>query len=277
MERRGGFDYILLETTGLADPGNIAPIFWLDDAVNSSIYLDGVVTLVDAKNILKSLDEPAQQTIARVDDDDDFDEEKHDHEHRGPEMTTAHLQISHADVIVINKSDLVTAAELTMIEDRVRSINGLAKIHVTNHSQVPQLEGVLLDLHAYDGVGEIDFAAKGHSHLDPTISTITLSVPVLSDDQLEKLDTWLRSICWESQLPMVSTPSFEVHRIKGQLPSTSGRIRLLQGVREIYELTDAADAAGGPPSSAAKGGKIVVIGRGLDVAQWQQSLDMSLQ
>jgi len=274
MERRGGFDYVLLETTGLADPGNIAPIFWLDEAVNSSIYLDGVVTLVDAKNILKSLDEPATEMVVAAEDEV---KPKHDHEHKGPAMTTAHLQISHADVVVINKSDLVTPEQLTSIEDRVRSINGLARIHITNHSQIPQLEGVLLDLHAYDGVGEIDFAAKGHSHLDPTISTITLSMPVLSDDLIDKLDAWLRSVCWESELPLVSTTPFEIHRIKGQIPLNSGRTRLLQGVREIYELTDAVDSAGQPSRTTKKGGKIVVIGRSLDAVPWQQSLDLSLQ
>lgn len=53
MLKRGRFDYILLETTGLADPGPIASIFWMDDALGSQIYLDGIVTLVDAKYIEK--------------------------------------------------------------------------------------------------------------------------------------------------------------------------------------------------------------------------------
>lgn len=160
MERRGAFDYILLETTGLADPGNIAPLFWVDEGLGSTIYLDGIVTLVDAKNILKSLDEPTPETTAHS---------EKDHHHNGPELTTAHLQISHADVVVINKSDLVTSEELEKVRQRVSAINALAKIHVTDHSQVPQLEGVLLDLHAYDAVdaAQLDFGAKGHSHLDP--------------------------------------------------------------------------------------------------------------
>ncbi|MBE7181116.1 MAG: GTP-binding protein, partial [Terriglobus roseus] len=83
--------------------------------------------------------------------------------------TTAHLQISHADVVVINKSDLVTEQELKAVERRVRAINGLAKLHITSHSRVPQLDGVLLDLHAYDNASaeQLDFAGKGHSHLDP--------------------------------------------------------------------------------------------------------------
>jgi len=276
MAQGGNFDYILLETTGLADPGNIAPVFWLDDSLGSTIYLDGVVTLVDAKNILKSLDEPPSEEIAQSSIPSMSEPPKHDH--KGPTMTTAHLQISHADVIVINKADLVTPAELQAVKDRVRSINGLAKIHITDHSKVPQLEGVLLDLHAYDAAGEIDFAAKGHSHLDPTISTISLSLPVLSDKQVDSVDAWLRAVCWNAQLPhSQEDSSFEIHRIKGQIPNTTGHTKLLQGVREIYELTDAADAAGAESAKAPGDGKIVVIGRGLTQESWQKSLTTSIK
>jgi G3E family GTPase len=157
MEKKGAFDYILLETTGLADPGNIAPLFWVDDGLGSTIYLDGIVTLVDAKNILHSLDEPAPETT---------DHSDNDAEH-GAVMTTAHLQISHADVIVLNKSDLVTVEELQQVKARIQSINGIAKIHTTRNSEVPQLEGFLLDLHAYDRVSDEDIGHRGHSHLDP--------------------------------------------------------------------------------------------------------------
>ncbi|KAM5348106.1 hypothetical protein ACJ41O_007930 [Fusarium nematophilum] len=155
MAKKGAFDYILLETTGLADPGNLAPLFWVDDGLGSTIYLDGIVTLVDAKNILRSLDDPSGKV------------EGHDHDGHGPVMTTAHVQISHADVIVINKADMVTEAELSQVRARIESINGLAKIHVTERSVVPQLEGFLLDLHAYDQFDESEASAKGHSHLDP--------------------------------------------------------------------------------------------------------------
>lgn len=160
MRKKGKFDYILLETTGLADPGNLAPLFWVDEGLASTIYLDGIVTLIDAKNIIKSLDDPAGKV-----EGPDGDEHGH-----GPVMTTAHVQISHADVIVINKTDLVTEQELQTVQDRIRSINGLAKIHLTKESAVPQLEGYLLDLHAYDNVVELD-NSKGHSHLDPVRTT----------------------------------------------------------------------------------------------------------
>lgn len=154
MSRRGNFDYILLETSGLADPGNLAPLFWVDDGLGSTIYLDGIVTLVDAKNILLSLDETPVEGEGGT-------------EHEGMHMTTAHLQISHADVIVINKCDSVTPEQLDEVEQRIRGINGLAKIHRTQYSQVPKLESFLLDLHAYDGVDSLDAMSKGDSHLDP--------------------------------------------------------------------------------------------------------------
>ncbi|KAL9607082.1 MAG: hypothetical protein Q9204_009375, partial [Flavoplaca sp. TL-2023a] len=157
ITRRGAFDYIMLETSGLADPGNLAPLFWVDDGLGSSIYLDGIVTLVDAKNILLSLDEPATPETV-----------ENEHEHEGSHLTTAHLQISHADVVIINKCDVVTHEQLERVRKRVRAINGLAKMHETRFGQIPQLEGVLLDLHAYDRVDAMpDMEAKGHSHLDP--------------------------------------------------------------------------------------------------------------
>lgn len=283
MERRGTFDYILLETTGLADPGNIAPLFWLDDGLGSSIYLDGVVTLVDAKNILRSLDDPAEIRAALTEDAHPETDGPSsglgrqpsklelDHEHAGPHLTTAHLQISYADVIVINKADLVDSSQLEIVQSRIKSINGIARVHVTTKSQVPRLEGTLLDLHAYESVANIDtFTRRAHSHLDPSISTITLRVPMLMSHEVDVFDKWLQNVCWESILPGASTDPFEVHRIKGRVLVTDGRVLILQGVREIYALgheTGTIDASG---ESGA--GKIVVIGRGLDVEQWRESL-----
>ncbi|KAI8633349.1 cobW-domain-containing protein [Xylariaceae sp. FL1651] len=262
MEKKGAFDYILLETTGLADPGNLAPLFWVDDGLGSTIYLDGIVTLVDAKNILRSLDDPT----GKVDGHDG-------HGDHGPLMTTAHVQISHADVVVINKSDLVTAEELENVKARIRAINGLAKIHVTYQSMVPQLEGVLLDLHAYDQVEALDITEKGHSHLDPTISTVSFSIPLLAANQLKDVDSWLRSILWESEVPNISTSQtpIEIHRLKARLVFEDGDVKLVQGVREIFEILD-----GGKTTSSVGAnpqiGKVVLIGRGLHGVDVERSL-----
>ena len=155
MERRGKFDYILLETTGLANPGNIAPLFWLDDGLGSTIYLDGIVTMVDASNILRSLEEKVDTGSENCEDT----------------ATTAHLQISHADVVLINKADLVTPEQLHQVKSRVEAINGLAKVSVTERGVVGRqnLEEWLLDLKAYKDVGELSVKAKDMigSKVDP--------------------------------------------------------------------------------------------------------------
>jgi G3E family GTPase len=268
MEAGGLFDYILLETTGLADPGNLAPTFWLDDGLGSTIFLDGIVTLVDAKNVLKSLDE------GHGDGEEEVERRKQDHDHEGPLLTTAHLQISHADVILVNKTDLVTPEELEKVVRRIRSINGLARIKTTTKSEVPQLEGFLLDINAYADVtaDDLTFASKGHSHLDPTITTSTISFPALDSKQVDNFDLFLRTMLWDETLPN-DTPheSFEIHRLKGRIPVKDGRVLLLQGVRNLYELNEAKEPARDDDEA-----KLVLIGRSVNQAAFRQSLIQTL-
>ncbi|KAL2023019.1 hypothetical protein VTK56DRAFT_3929 [Thermocarpiscus australiensis] len=268
MDKKGKFDYILLETTGLADPGNIAPMFWLDDGLGSTIYLDGIVTLVDAKNILRSLDDPAGRVEGHEESDDGH----------GPVMTTAHVQISHADVILINKSDLVSEQELQAVKARIESINGLANISVTSHSAVPELEGFLLDLHAYDRVEELDRPAIGHSHLDPTISTMSIPLPELTVQQQSALDAWLRSVLWENVLPG-HTPTdgaaYEIHRLKGRFFVSGGSEKIIQGVREIFDIFD--NPSPQPNSGVLRTGKLVLIGRHLDNFEFRRSLENAVR
>ncbi|CAK7212059.1 hypothetical protein SEUCBS140593_001380 [Sporothrix eucalyptigena] len=290
MAKKGKFDYILLETTGLADPGNLAPLFWMDDGLGSSLFLDGIVTLVDAKNILRSLDEP--------DHADQTGEHNHADEH-GPLMTTAHVQISHADVIVINKADLVNEEELARVCARIESINGLARIHVTSQSQVPQLEGVLLDLHAYETAEAVERAVHQnyHSHLDPTISTQAIDLGILDAAQVTKVDEWLRSVLWESQLPDPAggpprggrnePNNFEIHRTKGRLVLKHGSVKVLQGVRELFEIfeapasspaEEAASGAGDEPvAPAPESSKLILIGRRLGEFDFEKSILAALK
>ena len=295
MDRRGNFDYIILETSGLAEPGNLAPLFWVDEGLGSSIYLDGIVTLVDAKNIILSLEEkPPKSPGALLAAPGDVAADAHGHHE-----TTAHLQISHADVVLINKCDTVTSDQLFGIEARIRSINGLANVHKTSYGQIPNLDGVLLDLHAYDAVDKLDMTQKGHSHLDPvrtcgarrsslltlnqqTISTVTLGFPSITTSQLQALEQWLRVVLWESQLPVIDSgemqrqlvdPTFSIHRTKGRLVlHDPPRVRMLQGVREVFDITDFVDG----DTAAAPGSKIVLIGRGLDPVAFQSSLETAL-
>ena len=268
MDSSGLFDYILLETTGLADPGNLAPTFWLDDGLGSTIFLDGIVTLVDAKNVLKSLDE------GLGDGEEEMERRKREegegHEHGGPLLTTAHLQISHADVVLVNKTDLVTSEELEQVVERIRSINGLAKIKTTTKSEVPQLEGFLLDINAYADVtaDDLTFASKGHSHLDPTIATSTVTFPALQSGQVDKFDLYLRTVLWDETLPN-GTPhqNFEIHRLKGRIPVVDGRVLLLQGVRNLYDVNE-----GKEPARTGDQSKLVLIGRGVEQEGFRSSL-----
>jgi CobW/HypB/UreG, nucleotide-binding domain len=108
MKRREKFDYILVETTGMADPGPVAQTFFVDDEMQSRLKLDGIVTLVDAKHVWQHID--------------DSDEVKE--------------QIAFADVILLNKTDLVGADELDKLERRIHSMNAAAKIYRTQDAMI---------------------------------------------------------------------------------------------------------------------------------------------
>jgi len=114
MRRKGGFDAIVVETTGLADPGPVAQTFFVDEEIKAKARLDSVTTVVDAKHILLRLADSKE----------------------------AREQIAFADQIVLNKADLVTPQELAAVEARIRRLNPLAPIHRAVRSDVP-LEAVL--------------------------------------------------------------------------------------------------------------------------------------
>ncbi len=120
MKRRDRFDYILVETTGLADPGPVAQTFFTDDELKAHFRLDGIVTVVDSRHIALHLDDSME----------------------------AKEQVAFADRILLNKTDLVTPAELDHLESRLRSINRVAHFHRTAHSNLDVHQ--VLDLHAFD-------------------------------------------------------------------------------------------------------------------------------
>ena len=303
MERRGAFDYILLETSGLADPGNLAPLFWVDDGLGSSIYLDGIVVVADARNIVRTLDEGEDRDSERGASDDP-------RANAEDEVTTAHLQLSHADVIILNKADLVGQDELNTVVRRVQGINSLARLEVTMYSKVASLEGTILDLHAYDSVGTLSTETARSTHLDQVsffypfgsrlyqhkqqlhwsqslnqdlqaISTTTISFPTLHPSQATRLDWWLQRVLWDRFLPEVDelagaqdNPRFTVHRLKGRVALQDGAVKMIQGVREVFDITDAREDLEG---SGDRTSKIVVIGKHISGLPWQESLERSLE
>ena len=120
MKRKGGFDAIIVETTGLADPGPVAQTFFVDDDVKARTALDSVTAVVDAKHIMLRLSDSKE----------------------------AVEQIAFADQIVLNKTDLVSEDDLRHVEARIRRINPLAPIHRAQRSNVPL--DAILGKHSFD-------------------------------------------------------------------------------------------------------------------------------
>lgn len=200
MSRKGKFDYIILETTGIADPAPIAAMFWLDDALNSCIKLDGIVTVVDAKNIEKSIETGS----------------------------TARVQLACADVVVINKVD--EAGDLGRIKQLIRSINGAAKVVECTYGRVDV--GDILDLRAYSTFDESAFGTSpGH---DTDIGTVTVQFGELGPEDVPRIEAKLQHLLWEHE---VDGHEVEIHRVKGRLCSSEGT-KIIQGVRETYDMID---------------------------------------
>jgi G3E family GTPase len=109
LERGTKLDGIIVETTGLAEPAPVAQTFFVDEDVKDRAKLDAIVTLVDAKHVLMHLDE-------------------------GDEAVQ---QIAFADVLILNKTDLVSPEELAQVERRIRAINRFAPLHKTQNSEIP--------------------------------------------------------------------------------------------------------------------------------------------
>jgi G3E family GTPase len=114
MKRKDAFDYILVETTGMADPGPVAQTFFVDDEMQSKLQLDGIVTLVDAKHVWEHI-----ETSKEVKE-----------------------QVAFADVILLNKIDLVAPEDLARLEARIKSMNAAAKIYRTENAAI-EMERIL--------------------------------------------------------------------------------------------------------------------------------------
>src|SRR4029077_2131971 len=137
--RKGKFDAIIVETTGLADPAPVAQTFFIDENVGRRTKLDAVVTVADAKWLNDRLKD-------------------------APE---AKNQIAFADVILINKTDLVSPAELSEVEARIRAINPYARLHKTERARIPLNE--VLERNAFDLDRILDIEPEflegdGHDH-----------------------------------------------------------------------------------------------------------------
>lgn len=177
MRRRGKFEGILIETTGLANPAPVAQTFFVDDEVRAKTRLDAIITVVDAKNL-----------PARLADS---------HE--------AVDQIAFADVIVLNKVDLVSPAELKAVEGAIRKINHFARILPAEHAKVDI--GTLLNRGAFDLKRILADHPKfleddSHEHSDDVYSiSFELQRPV--DPQ--KFNAWMSQVLAEHGQDLLRT------------------------------------------------------------------------
>jgi G3E family GTPase len=178
MKRRGRFDGIIIETTGLANPAPVAQTFFVDETVREKARLDAIVTVVDAKNLLARLEDSKE----------------------------AEAQIAFADVIVLNKTDLVSEEDLAKVEARIRSINRYARIHRTERGNLPITE--VLDRGAFDLKRAVeldpDFLSGEDEH-EHNEDVSSMSFEVSQPIDPEKFNAWMGALLAEQGPDLLRT------------------------------------------------------------------------
>jgi G3E family GTPase len=177
MKRRDKFDGIIIETTGLANPAPVAQTFFVDDTVKAKTRLDAIVTVVDAKHL-----------PARLEDS---------HE--------AADQIAFADVIILNKTDLVTPEELEAVEAKIRQINRFAVIHRTQRSAVAIDQ--VLNRGAFDLTRILemrpDFLEDDEHEHNDDVASMSFEVEAAIDP--EKFNAWIGQLLQEKGQDLLRT------------------------------------------------------------------------
>ena len=230
MKRRDKFDHLVIETTGLADPAPVIQTFFMDEDVQAQTNLDSVVTVVDAKHISQHWDaEEAQE------------------------------QIAFADVVLLNKTDLVTTEELDVLERKIRGMNALAKIYRTHNAELEM--DALLGIGAFDldRALEIDpdfLNETAHEH-DETVG----SVAIVESGELDgiKLNEWISKL--------LQTQGPDIFRMKGILTIAGEDQRFVfQGVHMVF------DGKADRPwkTGETRKNQLVFIGRNLNEAQLRE-------
>jgi G3E family GTPase len=199
MKRRDKFDHIVIETTGLADPAPVIQTFFVDEDMRDTLLLDAVVTVVDAKHIWQHWDADEAQE-----------------------------QIAFADVVLLNKTDLVTDEELAELEKRIRAMNAMAKIYRTRNAEL-QMDA-LLGVKAFDLNRaleiEPDFLGEhAHEH-DETVTSVAIVEAGAIDGN--KFSDWIGEL--------LRTQGTNIFRTKGILNMAGENNRFVfQGVHMLFD------------------------------------------
>ena len=254
LQQRIKFDYIIIETTGLANPGPVAAALWTDPELESSLCLDAIVTVVDAVNIKRHMTG------------------KYDSSEHG--ANEAQRQLAFADVILLNKMDLVSGTAAADTRAAIRQVNADARIIECTKCEIDLGEVLHTGIYAgnkinsaEDNHGEAETGShcpsctgaecshKDHSHLEQ-VCTYTLKMDKALD--LSKLRLWLDEFLWNDE---ETNRDKEVYRVKGLLQSSENNNKwILQAVHELYDILE------GPEwdISEVKMSKLVFIGRNLN-------------
>lgn len=236
MRRRDKFDHMVIETTGLADPAPVIQTFFVDEDMQTQLNLDAVVTVVDAKHI-----------------------------HQHWDADEAQEQIAFADVVLLNKTDLVSEPDLLDLENRIRSMNAMTKIYRTQDAAV-EMESILgVSAFDLDRALEIDpefLGEDAHEH-DETVGSVALTESGEIDG--DRLNGWLGNL--------LQTQGPDIFRMKGILNIAGADERFVfQGVHMLF------DGRADRPWKAneTRKNELVFIGRNLDEAQLRKGFQSCL-
>ena len=170
-------------------------------------------------------------------------------------------QIASADVILLNKVDLSTPIRLAEVESRVKNINPTAVQHKTTRSVI-ELDALFkiraFSARSYNHLPDPHLDSH-HDHKHSNIRTLAIALPSLTPDQMERFSSFLESVLWDKSLPS-DLPVPEILRIKGYFVRDDGSEYVLQGVMDLFEVKELPRQGVGPDL---KGGKVVIIGKGL--------------
>ena len=230
LERQQKFNYILIESTGLASSGPIAQAFLIEDEISKSLFLDGIVTLIDAKHISNNLNE--QEVVWE--------------------------QIAFANVILLNKADLVTEPEMEKLEKQMHQINPTAKVCKTTNAVIDLDQ--ILDIGGFDLKIELETVTFNthHHETDKAISSVSLSFPGHVDP--DRLNLWLQMLLIQEGM--------NVFRAKGILNVEGSSERyLFQSVYMMFE-----GRFDKPWGSNSPLNKMVFIGQNLNPQRLEESL-----
>jgi G3E family GTPase len=227
------FDAVIIETTGLADPAPVAQTFFVDDDIQSKFTLDGIITVTDSKHILARLDDEKPEGVENE----------------------AVEQVAFADRILLNKIDLVDAAELAPIEERLKKINPSAAIFRCEQSKVDPKSLIGIKAFKLEKTLEMDpefLNTDGEHEHDPRVSSTSTKFEGFLN--VKKLKMWIDEI--------IQTMGANLFRYKGVL-SVAGMEKkfVFQGVGMLFSggFIDAVWAPGEKREC-----RFVFIGRDLD-------------